>query len=83
MRAITELLSGHNTLRRHLHVMGLTEDPASGLCEGEDVSSLHLLYHALVRQRFQTCWVGLTTLKEIKEASLWEILSFARGIGLT
>jgi hypothetical protein len=31
-RAVIGLLTGHNTLRRHLHVMGLSNDPACRKC---------------------------------------------------
>jgi hypothetical protein len=38
-RAITGLLAGHNTLRRHLHLMGLSDIPLSRRCGGEDETS--------------------------------------------
>jgi len=31
-RAVTGLLTGHNTLRRHLHIMGLSDSPLSRRC---------------------------------------------------
>jgi hypothetical protein len=41
-RVVTGLLTGHNTLRRHLCVMGLSNDPACRKCGAED-NSVHIL----------------------------------------
>ena len=43
MRVVVGLLTGHNTLRRHLHVMGLSNDPACRKCGTEEETSLHIL----------------------------------------
>jgi len=37
------LLTGHNTLRRHLHLMGLTNSPLCRRCGVEDKTSAHIL----------------------------------------
>jgi hypothetical protein len=42
-RAVTGLLTGHNTLRRHLHLMGLTDSPLCRKCGAEDETSAHIL----------------------------------------
>jgi hypothetical protein len=42
-RAVIGLLTGHNTLRRHLHVMGLSNDPTCRKCGTEEVTSVHVL----------------------------------------
>ena len=39
-RAVTGLLTGHNTLRRHLHLMGLSDTPLCR-CGAEDETSAH------------------------------------------
>lgn len=48
------------TLRRHLNVMGLNNDPSFRFCEGREESSLHLLCYCdtLMRVRFEIVWVG-------------------------
>jgi hypothetical protein len=48
-RAVIVLLIGHNTLRRHLHVMGLSNDPTCRKCGTEEETSVHILckYEAL------------------------------------
>jgi hypothetical protein len=42
-RAVIGLPTGHNTLRRHIHVMGLTNDPTCRKCGTEDETSVHIL----------------------------------------
>jgi hypothetical protein len=55
-RVVTGLLTGHNTLRRHLHIMGLLDSPlcrkfgaveetsAHVLCECEALATLRHIY---------------------------------------
>jgi len=42
-RAVTGLLTGHNTLRRHLHLTGLSDSPLCVRCGAEDETSAHIL----------------------------------------
>ena len=42
-RAITGLLTGHNTLRRHLRLIGLSDSPLCRRCGVEDKTSAHAL----------------------------------------
>jgi hypothetical protein len=42
-RAVIGLLTGHNTLRRHLHIMGLSNNPISKKCGTEEETSVHVL----------------------------------------
>ena len=42
-RAVIGLLTGHNTLRRHLHVMGLSSNPTCRKCGTEGETSVHIL----------------------------------------
>jgi len=48
-RVLTGLLTRHNTLRRHLNLMGLINSPLCGKCGAEDETSVHILceYEAL------------------------------------
>jgi hypothetical protein len=45
-RAVIGLLTGHNTLRRHLHVIGLSNDPACRKGGTEEETSVHILWEA-------------------------------------
>ena len=42
-RVIIGLITGHNTLRRRLHLMGLTNSPLCRRCGVEEETSAHLL----------------------------------------
>ena len=42
-KVVTGLLSEHNTLRRHLYLMGLTNIPLCGRCRVEEEISVHVL----------------------------------------
>ena len=42
-RVVIGLLTGHNTLRRHLHIMGLCNDPMCRKCGTEEETSVHIL----------------------------------------
>jgi len=42
-RAVIGLLTGHNTLRRHLHVMGLNDNPTCRKCGTEEETSAQIL----------------------------------------
>jgi hypothetical protein len=43
-RAVTGLLTGRNTLRRHLHLMGLSDSPLCRRHGAQDETSAHILY---------------------------------------
>ena len=42
-RAVTDLLTGRNTPRRHLHLIGLSDSPLCRGCGAEDETSTHIL----------------------------------------
>jgi hypothetical protein len=42
-RVVIGLLTGHNTLRRHLHIMGLCDSPICRKCGTGEESSVHIL----------------------------------------
>ena len=42
-RVVVGLLTGHHTLKRHLHVMGISNDPACRKCGTEEDTSVHIL----------------------------------------
>jgi hypothetical protein len=42
-RAVIGLLAAHNTLRRHLHVMGLSDNPTCRKCGAKEETSMHIL----------------------------------------
>jgi hypothetical protein len=42
-RVVTDLLTGHNTLRRHLHLLGLLKSPLCRRCGAEEETLAHIL----------------------------------------
>jgi hypothetical protein len=42
-RVVMGLCTGHNTLRRHLHIMGLCNDPMCRKCGTEEETTVHIL----------------------------------------
>jgi hypothetical protein len=42
-RAVIGLLTGHNSFRRHLHIMGLCNDPICRKCGTKEETSVHIL----------------------------------------
>jgi hypothetical protein len=42
-RAVSDLLTGHNTLRRQLYLMGLTKIPLCRRCAAEEDTSTHVM----------------------------------------
>ena len=61
-RAITGLLTGHNTLRRHLHLLGLSDIPLCRKRGAEDETSAHI---------FCECEASLHSDMRIWAASSW------------
>jgi hypothetical protein len=55
-RVVIGLLTGHKSLRRHLHVMGLSADPTCRKCGTEEETSVHVLWEgralASLRHRY-------------------------------
>ena len=41
-RVVIDLLAGHNTLRRHLYIMGLSNNPTCRKCDTEE-ETVHIL----------------------------------------
>jgi len=50
-RAVTGLSTRHNTVRRHLYVMRLSNNPTCRKCDTEEESSVHILCEALASLR--------------------------------
>jgi hypothetical protein len=84
IRSVTAFLISHNTLRRHLHVMGLVADPTCRFCGLDGESSNHVpgYWEALAERRFFTLGDQRLDPKDIRMCNLRAILSFIRSAGL-
>jgi hypothetical protein len=57
-RVITCLLTGHNTLRRHLYVMGLSSNPVCRKCGTEEKTSVHVLCECEALASLRQAYLG-------------------------
>ena len=82
--AVIGLLTGHNTLRRHLHVMGLSNDPACRKCGTEEETSVHILCECEALDSLRHQYLGSFFLdpEDIRVLGVVAIWNFINGTGL-
>ena len=70
--AVTGLLTGHNTLRRHLHLIGLSDSPLCRRRRAEDETSTHILCECEALTSLRHVYLGSSFLEpeDIKSISL-------------
>jgi len=66
-RVVTGLLTGHNTLRRHLYLLGLSHSPLCRWCEAGEETSAHVLHECEALASRRHAYMG------------WLLLFGARG----
>jgi len=83
-RAIIGLLTGHNTLRRHLHVMWLSNNPTCRKCGTEEETSVHILGECEVLVSLWHRYLGSFFLdpEDIRMLVVGAVWNFAKGTGL-
>jgi hypothetical protein len=83
-RVVIGLLTGHNTLRRHLHVMGLISDPTCRRCGTEEETSVHVLCEceALASPRHRYLGYFFLNPEDIRVLGAGAIWNFAKGTRL-
>ena len=71
-RAVTGLLTGHNTLRRHLHLLGQQDSPLCRKCGIKEETSAHILCEceALATLRYRHLRSYFLEPEDIKSTSL-------------
>ena len=79
------LLTGHNTLRGHLNLMGITNSPLCRRCGEEDETSAHILCGCESLASLSHVYLDSLFLdpEDIKNFSLEAICNFSKGTGLT
>jgi len=82
-RAVTGLLTGHNTVRRHLHLMGLSDIPLCRRCGAEDETSAHILCECEDLASLRLVYLGCFYFEpeDIKSISLGTIWNFSKVTG--
>jgi len=83
-RAVTGLLAGHSKLRRHLHLMGLSESPLCRRCGAEDETSTYTLCECEALASLRYAYLGSFCLdpEDVQSFSLGAIWNFSEGTGL-
>ena len=82
--AVTGLLTGHNTLRRHLRLMWLSDSPLCRRCGAQDETSAHILCECEALASLRHMYLGSFFLEpeDIKIISLGAIWNFTKATGL-
>jgi hypothetical protein len=83
-RAVTGFLTGHNTLRRHLHLLGLLDIPLCMWCGAEEETSAHILCECEALASLRHAHPGSFFLEpeDNKNISLGAIWNFSKVTGL-
>ena len=81
---IIGLLTGQNTLRRHLHLMWLSNTPLHRRCGAEDETSAHIICECEALASLRHAYLGSFFLvpEDLKSISPGAIWSFSKGTGL-
>ena len=83
-RAVTGLFTGHNTLRRHFHLLGMSDSPLCRGCAAEDITSDHILCECEAWASLRYVYLGSFFLEpeDIKSIILGAIWNFSKATGL-
>jgi ribonuclease HI len=82
-RVVIGLLTGHNTLRRHLHLLGLLDNPLCRKCGVKEETSAHILCECEALTELRNKYLGsFLEPEDIKNISLGAICSFGKAMGL-
>jgi hypothetical protein len=82
-RAVTGLLTGHNTLRRHLHLTGLSDSLLCRRCGAEEETSAHILCECEALASLRDVYLGSFFLEpeDTTSISLGAISNFSKATG--
>ena len=83
-KVVIGLLTGHNTLGRHLYIMGLGNNPICRRCGTEEETSVHILSECEALASLRHTYLGsfFLDLEDIKKLGVGAIWSFGKGTGL-
>ena len=83
-RVVIGLLTGLNTLRRHLYIMGLRKNPTCRKFGTEEETSVHILCECEALASLKHAYLGSLFLgpEEVRKLDMEVIWNFAKGTGL-
>jgi hypothetical protein len=84
-RVVTDLITSHNTLRRRLHIIGLTDSPLCRKCGAEEETSVHVLCECEALATLGHIYLGSFFLdpEDITGLSLGVIWNFLKRVRLS
>jgi len=84
-RAVTGFLTGPNTLRRYLYLIGLIESPLYTRCGAEEETSTHVLCECGALASLRYAYLGSLFLdpEDVRSLNLEAIWNFSNGMGLS
>jgi hypothetical protein len=82
-RVVIGLLTGHNTLGRHHHLLGLADSPLCRRCGVEEETSAHILCECEALSALRHARLGsFLEPEDIKSISLGAIWNLRKAMGL-
>ena len=83
-RVVISLLTGHNTLRRHLYIIGLSNNHICRKCGTEEGTSVHILCECEALASLRHSYLGSFFLdrEDIRKLNRGANWNFAKGSGL-
>jgi len=82
-RVVIGRLTGHNTLRGHLYIMGLSHNHTCRMCGTEEETSVHILCECEALASLRHSYLGsFLDPEDIRKISIGAIWNFAKGTGL-
>jgi len=83
-RAVTGFLTGHNTLMRHLHLLGMLDSPLCRRCEAEEETLAHILCECEALASLRRAYLGSFFFESeyIKSICMGAIWNFSKATGL-
>ena len=83
-RVVIGLLTGHNTLRRHLYIVGLSNNLTCWICATEEKTSFHILCECEALASLGHTHLGSFFLdpEDVRKLSTGAIWNLAKGTGL-
>ena len=83
-RVVIGLLTGHNTLRRHLYIMQLSNTSTCRKCGSKEETSAHVLYECEAMTSLRHAHLGYFFMdrEDIRKLSIGAIWNFGKGSGL-
>jgi hypothetical protein len=82
-RAVVSLLTGHNTLKRHLRLLGLVDSPLRRRCGVEEETSAHMRCECEALASLRQVHLGsFLEPEDVKSISLGAIWNLSKATGL-